>query len=500
MTPPPHPRPDRLPGGTASPRPARPGSGAASPGPRPARPRRLVFAGEAIIDVLMRVPALPERGGDVLAASSAVTVGGGFNVMAAAARQGLPVLYAGGHGTGPWGEAVRAALAAEGIAVLRPPDEARDTGFDVALVEPDGERTFVTHLGAEALGDPESWQAVPEGPGDAVYVSGYGLVPPVSGPVLGAWAAALPPGPLLFVDPGPLVAEIPAAVLGPVLARCDWLSCNQREAALLTGTSDPAEAASRMLARAPRASVIVRSGPGGCTLALRPGRACPADHPGAARPPLSPSALVHVPAPAVTVVDSTGAGDAHAGVFLAALADGLDPPAAAGRANAAAALAVTRPGPATSPTRADLDAWLASITDTERAQPPLLAHPVFVRPALALTSHTLRPLQCPEYPEMSIRKVCEVQHVRSARRRALRIRGPGRCSGGLARCPGGEAVLREPGRWRCSGAGAVPGGRGAGGLARCPGAGAVSGGDAARAAIIAGHRRPGNAINQYQPR
>ena len=78
----------------------------------PRRPRRLVFAGEAIVDVLMRVPGLPPRGGDLLATSSQVTVGGGFNVMAAAARQGLPVLYAGGHGTGPWGDLVRAALAA----------------------------------------------------------------------------------------------------------------------------------------------------------------------------------------------------------------------------------------------------------------------------------------------------------------------------------------------------------------------------------------------------
>ena len=67
---------------------------------------------------------------------------------------------------------------------------------------------------------------------------------------------------------------------------------------------------------------------------------------------------MHIPAPAVTAVDSTGAGDTHAGVFLAALADGLDPPAAARRANAAAAWSVTRPGPATSPTRATLDAWL----------------------------------------------------------------------------------------------------------------------------------------------
>ena len=171
--------------------------------------------------------------------------------------------------------------------------------------------------------------------------------------MLGAWAAALPPGVLLFMDPGPLAAQIPAPVLAPVLARCDWLSCNAREAALLSGGAadvpgDAAEAARRLLDRTARASVIVRSGPDGCYLAQRPSSV-------ATRLPT----LEHLPAPTVTAVDTTGAGDAHSGVFLASLADGLPPAAAARRANAAAALAVTRPGPATSPSRAELDAWLA---------------------------------------------------------------------------------------------------------------------------------------------
>jgi sugar/nucleoside kinase (ribokinase family) len=310
---------------------------------RAGRPGRLVFAGEAIVDVLMRVPGLPERGGDLLATSAEVAVGGGFNVMAAASRQGLPVLYAGGHGTGPWGDLVRAALVAEGIGLLRLADRSRDTGFDVALVEPDAERTFVTSLGAESAGEPGSWGAVPAGPGDAVYVSGYGLVAPGSGPELAAWAAALPPEALLFFDPGPLVGQVPAGELDPVLARCDWLSCNAREAALLSGTADPEEAARRLLDRTARAGVLVRVGRAGCLLAVR----------------LPATAPVKIPAPAVHAVDTTGAGDAHAGVFLAALADGVPAADAARRANAAAALAVTRPGPATSPTRAELDAWLA---------------------------------------------------------------------------------------------------------------------------------------------
>jgi sugar/nucleoside kinase (ribokinase family) len=305
---------------------------------------RLLFAGEAIVDLLMWVPALPERGGDMLAESSSVEVGGGFNIMAAAVRQGLPVLYAGGHGTGPWGDKVRAALAAEDISLLRAADPDVDTGFDVALVEADGERTFITHLGAESLREPGAWDLVQARPDDAVYVSGYGLVPPASGPILGAWAAALPPGVLLFTDPGPLVADIPAAVLDPVLARCDWWSCNQREAALLTGTSDPAEAARRLLRRTSRADVIVRSGPQGCVLALRE----------------NGLSLRHLAAPAVTAADTTGAGDAHSGVFLAALAAGLAADQAARRANAAAALTVTRSGAAVSPTRDALDQFLAT--------------------------------------------------------------------------------------------------------------------------------------------
>jgi sugar/nucleoside kinase (ribokinase family) len=306
--------------------------------------KRLVVAGEAIVDVLMWVPALPERGGDMLAESAAVEVGGGFNIMAAAVRQGLPVVYAGGHGTGPWGDKVRAALAGEGIRLLRDPDPDADTGFDVALVETGGERTFVTILGAESLRGPGAWDLVRVQPGDAVYVSGYGLVAPESGRVLGVWAAGLPAGVLLFTDPGPLVADIPAAVLDPVLARCDWWSCNQREAGLLTGSGDPAEAARRLVRRTGRADVIVRAGPDGCVMATR-------------RPGLAAD-LSHIPAPAVTAVDTTGAGDAHSGVFLAGLAAGLTADDAARRANAAAALTVTRAGAATSPTRAELDRFL----------------------------------------------------------------------------------------------------------------------------------------------
>jgi len=54
-----------------------------------------------------------------------------------------------------------------------------------------------------------------------------------------------------------------------------------------------------------------------------------------------------------------GAGDAHTGTFIAALAGGADVADAVRTANAAAALSVTRRGPATAPTAAELARFLA---------------------------------------------------------------------------------------------------------------------------------------------
>ncbi|WP_043666533.1 PfkB family carbohydrate kinase [Streptomyces xylophagus] len=300
---------------------------------------RLWHLGNVVVDLVLEVPALPERGGDVLATRTERTPGGGFNVMAAAARQGLPVTYAGAHGTGPFGDRARAALHAEGIDVLLAPRPEPDTGFVVCLVDAEGERTFVTSPGAEATLTSADLAELRPGEGDLVYVTGYSLLYDSNRAALLDLLPRLDPAATLVTDPGPLVREIPDAALELLLARSDWWSCNAREAALITGIDDPAEAARALQSRLGRGSVLVRTGPDGCLL----------HHDGR---------LVTVPGFAVDAVDLNGAGDAHTGVFMAALAQGVDPVTAARRANAGAALAVTAPGPATAPDAARLDAFL----------------------------------------------------------------------------------------------------------------------------------------------
>jgi sugar/nucleoside kinase (ribokinase family) len=57
----------------------------------------------------------------------------------------------------------------------------------------------------------------------------------------------------------------------------------------------------------------------------------------------------------VEAVDTNGAGDTHCGVFAAELLLGNNLETAALRANAAAAISVTRYGPATAPTWAEVN-------------------------------------------------------------------------------------------------------------------------------------------------
>ena len=297
---------------------------------------RLLHTGQVIVDLVMGLDTLPASGGDVLANSASFQVGGGFNVMAAARRNGLPVVYLGRHGEGRFGELARAAMQGEGIEMALAASAGKDTGLCVSLTEASTERTFISHLGAEGeLSADDLAQIVPR-VDDYVYVSGYSLLLEGKAQPLLDWLQALPREIVVVFDPGPLVKAPDSALMRALLPRIDIWTSNGPEALAFTGAADMSQALP-MLNQHLQALLVVRDGPKGCWV----GRG---------------AQIEHVPGFKVQAVDSNGAGDAHAGVFIAGLANGLKPVEAARRANAAAALAVTRWGPATSPGTAEVDA------------------------------------------------------------------------------------------------------------------------------------------------
>lgn len=312
-------------------------------------PGRVIHTGQAIVDVVMQVAAVPEPGADVFARGSQVLAGGGFNVMAAARREGAAVLYAGGHGTGPLGDVVRHALASEGVDVLLDAHPGLDTGFCVALIDDDAERTFVSTVGAEGEVPVDALDGLETHAGDVVYVSGYSLHHPANAALL---TRALPRlrDVEVVVDASPIIGEVPADALEPLLAAATIWTVNEREARILGErllADVPAGLAAAPLAArlAERlgTAILVRVGPAGCWVA---------------RPGTEP---VLVPGISVTAVDTNGAGDAHTGVLCANLCAGMPLEDAVTRANVAAGIAVTRRGPATSPTSAEITERLGQV-------------------------------------------------------------------------------------------------------------------------------------------
>jgi sugar/nucleoside kinase (ribokinase family) len=311
--------------------------------------RGLLQMSGVVIDFVHRVKRLPASGEEVESESASLAAGGGFNAMAAARRLGVEVAYGGALGTGPFADIARAALEREGVHVIGSSPAAIDQGVCVVLVDPQGERSFVSHHGAERAIAAAELSAIPAAEYDWVLLSGYSLYHPSCADAFAAWLAILPRGPRFLFDPGPVVAEIAQPRLDAARARADWVSANRREAAVLTGCDDPAEAA-EALARE-REGALVRAGEAGCWLALASREA------------------EHVPGFDVAAVDTTGAGDAHDGAFIAALSQGHAPRGAALIANAAAAISVTRQGPATAPTRPEIDDFLYAQFGRRRAPP-----------------------------------------------------------------------------------------------------------------------------------
>jgi sugar/nucleoside kinase (ribokinase family) len=301
--------------------------------------RRVIHSAQALVDEVVEVATLPERGGNAVARSYARYAGGAVNILLAAARSGARCVHAGAVGTGPNGDLVRAALAAEGVEVSSPAVAGLDTGICFVMVEPTAERTFVTTQGAERRITVEGLQASRPMPGDLVCVSGFSLEGLTREPLLD-WLDTLADGVVVVLDPGAGFGGLEPALRERVLARTDVWTGNADEAHELVGVHDPALSVEAVAARLPVGAVaIVRDGPRGCHVHVG-GR------------------TIALPGHPQEPVDTNGAGDTHTGVLVAEAARDAGWVEAARRANAAGAIKVTRRGPATAPTAEEIDAFL----------------------------------------------------------------------------------------------------------------------------------------------
>jgi ribokinase len=295
----------------------------------------VLVVGSANVDYVVSAPRLPAPGETVTGGTLLINYGGkGANQAVAARRLGAVVKFIGCVGDDAAGAGIHARLAAEGIDVSGVSSTSQAaTGTALIVVDPEGRNQIAVAPGANhrlsvemvaARRDDFAWPHVV-------------MCPLELPPLTVAWTLreAKSRGALTVFNPAP-VQPLPDEVWPHV----DYLTPNESEAARLTGGVADAEAAAfELLARGVRTVVV--------TLGAQGVLAC------------SGATSLRVAAPAVTAIDTTGAGDAFNGALAVALGEGRSLTDALRFATAAGALTCTRRGAQDAlPTREEVEALL----------------------------------------------------------------------------------------------------------------------------------------------
>ena len=291
-------------------------------------PSTIICLGDVMTDVVARLRGPLVRGSDSPAPVMLTAGGAAANTASWLAVSGSAAVVVGRIGWDLAGDAALAALTRAGVTAHLSRDPLRPTGTCIVLVSPDGERTMVPDAGANAGLRPKD---VPEElftRSAHLHLSGYSLLNEGSREAaLHAVDLARRAGATVSVDPAsaaPLSA-VGAQTFLEWVGGADALLANADEALALTGVGDPAKAARVLhhgLHRGGREARRRRRVVGGS----------------------GTDTVVRVPAEAVDVVDTTGAGDAFAAGWLPVALAGGRPKRALQAGCAVAAQAVTRLG------------------------------------------------------------------------------------------------------------------------------------------------------------
>jgi len=295
----------------------------------------IATVGSINMDLVVRAPRFAAPG-ETLTGSAFLTVPGGkgANQSVAAQRIGAQVALIARVGDDAFGRAMRQGLEQEGLDVRHvATTPGTPTGVALITVDDQGENTIIVVPGANgALQASDVDQARDVIARADVLMLQLEIPVPV---VTQAIGVARESGVTVVLNAAPA-----QALQADLLSGVDYLIVNATEAAVAAGLPpDTAfeEAAGVLRARGAGA-VVVTLGAAGAVL-------------------VGDGPALSVPAFDVDVVDTTAAGDAFAGAFAVAIAEGASPADALQLGTAAGALAVTTVGAQPSlPTRAAVDA------------------------------------------------------------------------------------------------------------------------------------------------
>jgi ribokinase len=302
----------------------------------------MVVFGSLNVDLVARVPVIPGPGRTVLAPSYQVHFGGkGANQAVAAARLAGPgkVRMAGRVGRDGFGEDAVGNLVANGVESSLIVRGSEPTGCAFITVDTSGENAITVASGANLTALAADLPA-------SVFKSDTVLVLQMEVPFEQALRAARltkSAGGRVVWNLAPVPIALTSPMLRDLLDATNYLIVNEHEAmdaAVLLGA--PAigfEAAAIQLAKSGKLTCVVTAGAQGARAATADGR------------------VIRAPAPTITPVDTTGAGDTFVGAFACMLGEQASLQLALDIGCEAAALACLKTGAqAAMPTRSAVTA------------------------------------------------------------------------------------------------------------------------------------------------
>lgn len=287
--------------------------------------KKILVLGAAFIDVIVNIPRLPESGEDITGDLQSTRIGGSaFNVQRSidycdvASELFIPV------GQGVYADLVEKELYELGVSTLIR-DNRADNGWDISLVEKDGERTFLTVNGIEQMWVDEWFSHIEITDYDYFYVSGYQLEnKEIAKTVLKALSKKKTDSIILF-DASPRLKYMDSKILDELLSRQVIIHCNEDEILELVQGAKEISVAAETIGKQNHSTVVVTLGGRGSYV-------------------YSGGKGTLIPGENVDVINTIGAGDTHSGGLLAGLSQGLDIFASVARANQLSAQVVQQEG------------------------------------------------------------------------------------------------------------------------------------------------------------
>ena len=286
---------------------------------------RFFLLGDVMVDVTAIVGEPLNYASDTPAKVTFQPGGAAVNTACWLANDGAGATLIGAIGDDPFANIVTENLASFNVNSALTTIKGSTTGTCIIIVDERGERTMLPDPGANAGLAVEDLPTSSFRAGDHLHLSGYTLMNASTRAVgMSALHQAREAGMTTSLDPAsaaPLSHD--PAMLDAALLTIDLLIANEAEASVLTGIIDPRLALASLAGRVP--TVAVKRGHLG-SIAQR------------ARVQRETDAIT------VTVVDTTGAGDAFAAGFLPPWILGRDLAECLGQASISAARAVARVG------------------------------------------------------------------------------------------------------------------------------------------------------------